>query len=432
MQTQTGGQYPGAPSWTIYLDGSTYYGKNQYGTNSYTGSTADTVTQSIVTALGSNGGSITYGSGTFNFATSVTVTSYITIQGQGYSTILKPTTATTIFTITAPQTRISIKNLQIMDSDSHTTTQPAIYLDNTNDAISLCDFENIQTYYYASAIATSQTTTSDLAHGIISCTFKTIYANEYTYQGFIFRRVFDSKFFDIFTRAHSATAQYGFRFEYAIDSGSSITGLTTLGYSGINYDGITINGVSNIYCYGLIADSFKEGYTFQQRCDWIVINGLEARSCTDHGIYLNSTSGRVTVNGANFISEGVYGVRNFGNGGFISINGATVYGNGVGNYALLGGDSFVNGFNETNGAVKNWPCLINSGVTSITNFGDVIHGLDGVPTSVSGQTNLIDIQAQAYSWNGTTISFALWNTTSNNYYSGTANVMWIATKNPTS
>lgn len=53
--TISGGQYPGAPSYTVYSDGSTYYAKNQYGAVSWSSTDAAYVINTALSAVGATG-----------------------------------------------------------------------------------------------------------------------------------------------------------------------------------------------------------------------------------------------------------------------------------------------------------------------------------------------------------------------------------------
>jgi len=53
--TISSGVYPGAPSYTIYKEGSTYYAKNAYGAIGYSGTDAATVIQSAINAINGRG-----------------------------------------------------------------------------------------------------------------------------------------------------------------------------------------------------------------------------------------------------------------------------------------------------------------------------------------------------------------------------------------
>lgn len=69
FQVITSGQYPGAPSYTIFVDNGVYYAKNAFGGISWSSTNAPTVFQNVCNALNTTGGTITISAGTYNLGT---------------------------------------------------------------------------------------------------------------------------------------------------------------------------------------------------------------------------------------------------------------------------------------------------------------------------------------------------------------------------
>jgi len=67
------GIYPGAPSYTVWREGSGYFAKDQNGQLKYSGSNASLVTQNCINSFTSWGGEIFFASGSFIFDTSLTM-----------------------------------------------------------------------------------------------------------------------------------------------------------------------------------------------------------------------------------------------------------------------------------------------------------------------------------------------------------------------
>jgi parallel beta-helix repeat protein len=80
--TISSGIYPGAPSYTIYTDGTTYYAKNSYGAVSYSSTNALTTSQAVMTAS-TNGDTIYFKTGVYSFSSALIITGKtdITITG---------------------------------------------------------------------------------------------------------------------------------------------------------------------------------------------------------------------------------------------------------------------------------------------------------------------------------------------------------------
>jgi len=136
--TITSGIYPSAPTYTIYLENSVYYAKDEYGVlRFFSNDDAGQVTTSCVNVIGStNKGNIYYTSGEFIFKTNVKTTKYKTFYGSGISTLLKTYSDIGIFNVTGDE--VTIKDMKIASyygasvsaSGIHIHQQPNIWIDN--------------------------------------------------------------------------------------------------------------------------------------------------------------------------------------------------------------------------------------------------------------------------------------------------------------
>lgn len=89
--TIAGGMYAGAPSYTVFVDGGTYYAKSNLGANSYSSTNASSVFASVVTALSTSGGKVYVANGTYSLAVTLDLSNVnITLQGESSaSTIIQ-------------------------------------------------------------------------------------------------------------------------------------------------------------------------------------------------------------------------------------------------------------------------------------------------------------------------------------------------------
>lgn len=84
--TISSGVYPGAPSYTVYSVGGTYYAKDQNGYKEFTETTANAVMQDVLNSVATNGGSIYVTVGNYPVLSSITIpytSKSITIYGDG-------------------------------------------------------------------------------------------------------------------------------------------------------------------------------------------------------------------------------------------------------------------------------------------------------------------------------------------------------------
>ena len=82
------GIYPGAPSYTVWREGSNYFAKDANGQIDYSGTNVSEIHESIVNAFSTTGGEIHYTEGQFMLSSSLIYKSNVTISGEGASTVL--------------------------------------------------------------------------------------------------------------------------------------------------------------------------------------------------------------------------------------------------------------------------------------------------------------------------------------------------------
>lgn len=83
-QVISGGVYPGAPSYSIFIDDGTYYAKNSYGAIVY----SDTNAATVISDSLASGASVTLSEGTFTITESIIMQPSCTLIGQGEKTII--------------------------------------------------------------------------------------------------------------------------------------------------------------------------------------------------------------------------------------------------------------------------------------------------------------------------------------------------------
>jgi len=123
-QTMSGGIYSGAPSTTIWKEGSTYYAKDAYGAVSFSSTTADELIQDVVDSLTS--GTIYVKKGTYTITNQAGISldgkSNINILGENGATFKQDYDGTPISLLSIDDcTNIEIKNI-IFDQDRSTQT----------------------------------------------------------------------------------------------------------------------------------------------------------------------------------------------------------------------------------------------------------------------------------------------------------------------
>ena len=82
------GIYPGAPSFTVWREGSGYFAKDQNGQLKYSGSNASEVVNNVETSLDNVGGQIYFKIGAYYFDTSIRYYSQVTHQGEAENYVL--------------------------------------------------------------------------------------------------------------------------------------------------------------------------------------------------------------------------------------------------------------------------------------------------------------------------------------------------------
>ncbi|MET7477642.1 glycosyl hydrolase family 28-related protein [Streptomyces sp. NPDC005648] len=103
-----------------------------------------TAIQAAINSLPSGGGTIFFPSGTYNLTSALTITSDISLRGQGaQSSILHQTSTTAhgVYALTAR--RMSFADLQLTGPGSGVGTGTGIYLDTTGSAVAQCQFNNV-------------------------------------------------------------------------------------------------------------------------------------------------------------------------------------------------------------------------------------------------------------------------------------------------
>jgi parallel beta-helix repeat protein len=103
--TISSGPYPGAPTYTIYTDGTTYYSKSASGAV-----TSSTVTSTLINSVAASNTHILVKAGTYSLTATITFNSLsnFVFEGEGNNTIFQVTASTNInaFTITSCQSSI--------------------------------------------------------------------------------------------------------------------------------------------------------------------------------------------------------------------------------------------------------------------------------------------------------------------------------------
>lgn len=271
------------------------------------------------------GGSVVVLDNTYEIAKALEPKSYTLAEGVGTATRFVPLGNNKIWHIRAPKTRIVLKHFQMWDEAAKSTTD-MVYLDNSADIISLSSFEQIQMYYPYCGFHTHEGP-SDISKSILSCSFRTVYANDTVDEGFVFFSNFDCRFIDMLVTQKTGGAREAFRFENCDDSGSMMSHLTALGKGGTTGSGFTFNNAANMYGVNMISDTMREGLHLATLADNICLAAVEVRSSSDEGVYANHSEGRVTICGLNTQDNQMYGVKNVGIGGFLTILGGISSGN---------------------------------------------------------------------------------------------------------
>lgn len=89
------GIYPGAPSYTVWKEGPTYYAKDRNGQVEFNGSNATALINSCNDEL-TSGGKIFVCAGTYYFDSPIMLSESVTLEGEGFNTIFRRSATTTI------------------------------------------------------------------------------------------------------------------------------------------------------------------------------------------------------------------------------------------------------------------------------------------------------------------------------------------------
>lgn len=126
QNTLTGGTIAGAPTYTVYVDSTSYYAKNQWGANSFSGTNAGIVIEQALNATGALGGGIVYvtpgtypitamhlGSEGYYYGILMSAPN-LKLEGAGKSTILQLTVANSrILTLNYQCVRCEVSDLTV-------------------------------------------------------------------------------------------------------------------------------------------------------------------------------------------------------------------------------------------------------------------------------------------------------------------------------
>jgi hypothetical protein len=158
--TISSGVYPGAPSYTVWAEGATYYAKDSYGNISYSGTDAGTVIQSAINAL--TFGKILIKSGEYYVKTlNLTGKKGITIEGEllpdksmagnniGTALVLANNTNDDMFKkieSTEDRYAISLRNLVLRGNKAYQTAGCGINFGGSGGGGTLAVLENVKVY----------------------------------------------------------------------------------------------------------------------------------------------------------------------------------------------------------------------------------------------------------------------------------------------
>jgi hypothetical protein len=141
-QYWTGGVYPGASSYTVWKEGSTYYAKNAYGAIDYSGTDVSTVIQSAHDNLPSEGSfSIQIMPGLYMISVTINVTKSVQFISDGIDTILRLSNGANraMFNFTMPEAiyhNCGLKGLRLDgNKDEQTGGDYLIYFEDVYDPI---------------------------------------------------------------------------------------------------------------------------------------------------------------------------------------------------------------------------------------------------------------------------------------------------------
>jgi len=134
------GVYPGAPSYTIWKEGSNYFAKNANGQIDYSGTDASTVIQAAINALPNVGGTILFRVGTYSLDTKITFPVNIPIALIGEAIPFTKYVGSTIFKATSSMsaildivgtdgTHVAVVKIENLLLDGNSLATDGIYLE---------------------------------------------------------------------------------------------------------------------------------------------------------------------------------------------------------------------------------------------------------------------------------------------------------------
>jgi len=149
--TISSGVYPGAPSYTVWREGSNYFAKDANGEIDYSGTNASYVIESAINAL-TAGGKIFIKAGTYILSATLNLVNNLILEGEGFSTILRDESQNTVspqnVIYASGKNKIAIRNLMVQGNAGTTdlADRPnghGITFDNVTDFI----IENVRCEY---------------------------------------------------------------------------------------------------------------------------------------------------------------------------------------------------------------------------------------------------------------------------------------------
>lgn len=313
QNTLTGGTIAGAPTYTVYVDSTSYYAKNQWGANSFSGTNAGIVIEQALNATGALGGGIVYVTpGTYPItAMHLGVEGYyygilmsapdLKLQGAGKGTILQSTVANSrILTLNYQCVRCEVSDLTvdgqnlnvnpgipdalIITSNNYDTKITNVFSLNGGTADGMGAFASFRTEFTGDLV-------SACTHGIAldnstRCIIDHCQVTDVTGTGYLIQEAsFDNKISN--SNAYN-TAQFNFEislyrgFSPSRNTISACTG-DLAAWSGLSIFGSSQNTIESSHFYGSL----------------------------QNGIYI---SGNATAGSANNVISGCYGLNNDGYG----------------------------------------------------------------------------------------------------------------------
>jgi hypothetical protein len=387
--TISSGVYPGAPSYTVWREGSNYFAKDANGEIDYSGTNASAMIQTIIYAL-PDGGKIFIRAGDYDLTSLITLKEKIWICGEGEATNLRATT--------------NVKNFLIQDTDNITLSDfkitvtyatrtasdhPVIQIKATNSYIEHVNFRNLW-------IVDSTKTNRSAGPGSYTAIDMAAYADATFGYGIAF-----CSFQNIFVR--DIEVAFGLcSFKYGTIEGF---------INGNHFDHLVLGGFTygwqTIDTASAIDDNVISNSIFQQRRKPLItyygVNIKGHRNCVKNCEFFNDDLG---ANTTYYAIDIVSGTRNLIEGGLVD-----------GLIRNLGDKTI---FRDITNFVTE-----NSGATTISASTTVTfnHGLAGTPTGV--WASFSSTAVTGWKWTATSTSVTITVTPS-----GTYTVYWYAEYKP--